>query len=913
MSHYEGEIRGSKLPYETFKAQYINVVDESARFNSWSHPLDGSGDYTYRRWLKGQPNLKGSRKTYDTAISFDVEKLIKSMSSEDETDFINNTARFRRSVEEVIQNRAHAYSYTYDVDIQLVLEVLNSHYSNFLIDASYSALEDTYSYGGRRSWLRQLLTDKFSANYTNNPRATWINAYKSIVNGTVENGFYDSTAIHTILRNQIQYQLYPKQWETLPIRYIMLPMVSDNFIRYMLQGNGTELDYSSLYYKSATAKSWFSAKRAYWYAPTQSGMRFDNYSGNWLAKSAFRNRRKYQSCDLCHIEYDVMMLDWYKIRSYQNNRSRICYQCIAIRGLSYNPWQKAWVIASYNSQQDVDDAANDRPVRMVHIDDTDEKPVGKRDYDWRTDVDFLEENNIDVPVEQLKLPVETRRYLTWLKRLPQGVRMNIGFTLTTLRTSEIANAVYGTGGGRNTWIAEHQVVLNSFPAQYRQEVNGNFIAMWIDSHLDNRDFLMRYTRTARTPESRVTNDGWVEPNHGLVNMNKEKNSYNYRPDFYYVDYIDGKYYSTYTDGSSGDYLYCADHDQPNHRCTSWHREYGLFMGLELELIARDKRDMSLVGPQQLFERTLETFHPNGYREMSHDVSPQLMYIKRDGSLPERTGAEFISQPMSMRAWQNVPKTFWYMTEGNYKAYSVGGVGIHIHIPWDAFTEVHGYTFLSALQALQRNNNGLLKLVAQRPSNTWTAWDELEYNDVPNAIAAVVQSRRAQNSSKYQGINLLHSNTIELRYFNSNAKGGRVLKNLEFVKALYDFTMWLSDSSGWDSELGPDEFLLRKINAWYQKSRDLCTWERDIIHCDKDREFSGALNIEQQFVNFVKDNEHLYGHLWSFFQGLDDDLEISDSEINSLWETEETIEDVEEVEEEVVDDRPQPTVRIDNTI
>mgnify|MGYP003313346830 FL=1 len=224
----------------------------------------------------------------------------------------------------------------------------------------------------------------------------------------------------------------------------------------------------------------------------------------------------------------------------------------------------------------------------------------------------------------------------------------------------------------------------------------------------------------------------------------------------------------------------------------WHRQYGLFLGLELELIVRDNRNMfEDLGPLQIFERTIQTFHPQNYKDDCADLMPQLLFAKRDGSLPSHTGVEYISQPMSMNAWQQVPSLFWHTVNNVYKAFDVGGVGIHIHIPWSAFTEVQAYAFLEVLTALQRNTNGLLRRVAQRASNNWTYWDELEYSNVPNTIAAIATSRRAQNSGKYQGINLMHDNTIELRYFNSNAKGGRVMKNLEFVTMLYDYACHLS--------------------------------------------------------------------------------------------------------------------------
>ena len=165
------------------------------------------------------------------------------------------------------------------------------------------------------------------------------------------------------------------------------------------------------------------------------------------------------------------------------------------------------------------------------------------------------------------------------------------------------------------------------------------------------------------------------------------------------------------------------------------------MGLELELIIRDDRKMfDELGTKQIFERTIQTFHPQGYKDDCADLMHSCSLLREMVHYQAITGVEYISQPMSLDAWNQVPSLFWHTVEQTYKAFSVGGVGIHIHIPWDAFTAVQAYVFLTMLTALQTNTNGLLRRVAQRGSNSWTYWDELEYRNVPNTIAAVTTAR-----------------------------------------------------------------------------------------------------------------------------------------------------------------------------
>ena len=139
------------------------------------------------------------------------------------------------------------------------------------------------------------------------------------------------------------------------------------------------------------------------------------------------------------------------------------------------------------------------------------------------------------------------------------------------------------------------------------------LRVWMDSEGVNRDFLQRWSASPR--ETRVE-DGWVDVDTG-IQLNVEKNQYNWRPPFYYVDYKDGQYLATQTEANNravmdlaGSGISGSQVDNPD-----WHKQYGLFMGLELELIIRDDRKMfDTLGTKQIFERTIQTFHPQGYKD-----------------------------------------------------------------------------------------------------------------------------------------------------------------------------------------------------------------------------------------------------------------------------------------------------------
>lgn len=884
--------RGSYYPYSFVKKQYVNV---SLPNNVTTHPLQDSLGYSFSRFVR-DTGIRNA-KTFDRIVQIDISKLIEGMVSKDWHKFELASDAMKRTMVRVFESITNTYMEARpnvratEEDIYIVVKDI---YSAFEGSPLFSLTAERY---GNESWLRQLITGKFGARDTYNmPPSVWYDRYEQLMqnerNG-ISNGPQETDRV---LRNHVQYTMFPDIWTNLPLHYIGIPIVSNEFLDYALDGGSySSLSKDVLYYRSKTAKNWFTAKKSYWYSVGQNGQFFDNATGSWLSTTVQQNKRKYVNCQVCYQKHDVQFMDWFRTRGWDTSRKRICFNCIAISAFSYNPWQQCWIIAHNSNTEDIVSARFDRPVKYVHVDDTDKKPVGRRDYDWRVDVYYLQNANsfADVPnfyPEQISLPIETRRYLTWLRKLKTATRMNVGFSLDRVRRSHIHNE-YRSQLTLDEFVYEHENVVTNFPAQVKQTEDSMYVTMWIDNKMESRDFTRQYANP-RT-NTRVTDDGWLEPDHGVRNMNKALNNYSYKPDFYYVDYFDNKWFSTFTESPTVDAMECPEHEgkMAHVNCPSWHRKYGLFMGLELELIARDTRMLDNIEPSQLFERTIETFHANKYRGTCYDLVPQLLYAKRDGSLPSYTGVEFISQPMSMRAWQQVPKTFWYMTENNYKAHSVGGVGIHIHIPWAAFTEIHAFTFLSALQALQINRHGFLRNVAQRPSNDWTAWDELEYSNVPNTIAAVVQSRRAQNSSKYQGINLLHTSTIELRYFNSNAKGGRVLKNLQFVQAIYDYAGYLADQGEWEGELGPNQDLLDHTQSWRHWDATATVSIKNAM-LENPKEDNPLLNIETELFTWIQEHRSNYPNLWAFMMRDEDDLVISESEIKSLWEQPEEVELVE---------------------
>ena len=883
--------RGTKVPYVIKRGQDVKVNNDERHGSN--NLFERTSQYHFSNWFT--TNVQNKRikyRQYNRAVFLDIRELVNAFATGTSYDVKYQMSYVANTVLEIVNDVAYDYATEYDLTQEQYMQlcaILQDHYSTFI--SARSAVTYSSVTGYNQSWFANILKTRYGLTGLNNPPSV----HGDLQDEAEENWTYDPQHVENAHRNAmtaaVRHTMNPNQWRKVALGVIGIGLPTIHFVRYLWEQHVTQDGYNStpyaisdmLYSSHPDTTSYAQMYESYyWYAQGRAGQHYDESTGNWVFKQDTYNRRKYMRCGLCRELYNVKFLDWYKVRSYSNTRNRICFHCISAKCSSYNVHHKAWLLVT--GQDNMETARFDYPVEYTHITDTDVKATGSKDYA------FVQ--NIDEGSEQYEhnLPVETRRYLAYIRNIDSD-------TLNLFRFQNDLRRRMGIYNTSTTVYHEpdNQEVIKTFPVDVRITDGVPTLRVWMDSEGVNRDFAYSYASSPR--EVRV-DDGWVDVNTGIP-LNVEKNQYNWRPPFYYVDYKDGQWLSTQTEANNravmdleGSDISGSQVDNPD-----WHKQYGLFMGLELELIIRDDRKMfDELGTKQIFERTIQTFHPQGYKDYCADLMPQLLFAKRDGSLPSTTGVEYISQPMSLNAWNQVPSLFWHTVEQTYKAFSVGGVGIHIHIPWDAFTPVQAYTFLTMLTALQTNTNGLLRRVAQRGSNSWTYWDELEYRNVPNTIAAVTQSRRANNSAKYQGINLMHDNTIELRYFNSNARGGRVLKNLEFVTMLYDYACKVSEPYHWDAETDdtPPAKLVEIVEGYRYNHES----SFDALIMENEDEEANTKRIEGLLCKYLFDNHSRYPNLYGFLNDTDDgSIELVVDELEMVYPT--NTPEPEPVEEEVV--------------
>ena len=155
-----------------------------------------------------------------------------------------------------------------------------------------------------------------------------------------------------------------------------------------------------------------------------------------------------------------------------------------------------------------------------------------------------------------------------------------------------------------------------------------------------------------------------------------------------------------------------------------------------------------------------------------------VYLTNDSSIkPE--GFEITTHPMSYNYLTNSNFTkqleagLNYLKTQDFKGHNAGG--IHIHISRAA---VNPAELICMKHIIYNDPNSLryktLLKITQRHNKELMHWADM-------------RTEKMHADTKYTAINLQHYSTIEFRIFNSNLRIERVLKNIEFIKLLIDFS------------------------------------------------------------------------------------------------------------------------------
>lgn len=192
----------------------------------------------------------------------------------------------------------------------------------------------------------------------------------------------------------------------------------------------------------------------------------------------------------------------------------------------------------------------------------------------------------------------------------------------------------------------------------------------------------------------------------------------------------------------------------------------LYMGIELEIAK------------------MQDLADEFYDSMTADEK-DFVYMKEDGSIgPD--GVELVTHPATIDAFKKVfPfEPLDQARADGARSFAYSSCGFHIHVSRSAFTATHMWKFIK----FQMQQPQLCQTVAQREESSYATWyfEDVERRDLPEYIKG-----KKANGRRYLAINFQNHNTVELRYFKGNILRSAIMKNLEFVQSIYDYTKGLT--------------------------------------------------------------------------------------------------------------------------
>jgi hypothetical protein len=208
---------------------------------------------------------------------------------------------------------------------------------------------------------------------------------------------------------------------------------------------------------------------------------------------------------------------------------------------------------------------------------------------------------------------------------------------------------------------------------------------------------------------------------------------------------------------------------------------GFYMGFEIEIAQKH----STIDQQSLTHLLKEKF------------GKDRLYCMHDGTIQSSTGChglEVVSHPFT---WQNYKDTSYKWDEMLIFLRSCGwksnleGVGFHVHTSKAAWGSFQIYKLL---QLVYKNQPWICKIAQRRP----TTYCTMSNKDFDEAVL-VAKDKKNRKPDHYAAINLNNGNgsasdTIEFRMFQGTLEPLLFHKNMEFVRACFQYTFNFRDMS-----------------------------------------------------------------------------------------------------------------------
>lgn len=198
----------------------------------------------------------------------------------------------------------------------------------------------------------------------------------------------------------------------------------------------------------------------------------------------------------------------------------------------------------------------------------------------------------------------------------------------------------------------------------------------------------------------------------------------------------------------------------------------LYVGMELEM-ERVSNNIP-----EFLEMTGEDYH-----------NPSFSYFKYDGSLNDN-GAELVTMPCTPQVFEQVFP--WdalnKLHQMGGRAWQMGSCGMHFHLSRSAFSRPHLWKFIS----WHYHNRSVCVDWAGRDSRQWSSWYNTTMENMGQKPSDVAKRQPGQiYGERYSAININPQHTIELRYFRGNMLRSGIMRNVQFIDAIFEYTKRLT--------------------------------------------------------------------------------------------------------------------------
>ena len=163
---------------------------------------------------------------------------------------------------------------------------------------------------------------------------------------------------------------------------------------------------------------------------------------------------------------------------------------------------------------------------------------------------------------------------------------------------------------------------------------------------------------------------------------------------------------------------------------------------------------------------------------------QVAIGKEDGSLDY--GIEIVTQPLTLRLHREFP--YRELTGMGLFAWESHNCGIHVHQPKSAWSNSALWFLLKLHDKFLHTQDGkdVFKRIAGRTANEYNKWTLPSCDESNNSLLGAACSRKSSTRDRYEFINLQNTASIEFRYFRGNINQDGIVRNLEYLQAMYDF-------------------------------------------------------------------------------------------------------------------------------